>query len=143
MQFAVCLSFTDQRPEVDEGRVHSARPDGGRRREDREARPERDGSQGDAAEERPAGVEADPGLAGHHRVVCKTRVLRRVGNDERLVGEDRMAAERDRAKRSLYETADPHGYAFCPISIETFGAWVSRQWSCLILWRRQLRTEAC
>jgi hypothetical protein len=31
------------------------------------------------------------------------------------------AAERDRAKRSLYETADPHGYAFCPISIETFG----------------------
>ena len=51
--------------------------------------------------ERQTRVEADAGLAAHHRVRGEARVARGVLHHERLVGQDRVSAERHRARGAV------------------------------------------
>ncbi len=57
-------------------------------------------------DERLACIEADPGLPDHERVLDEAGVLAGVRHDEDLAVEDRVAAERDVARRLLEVEAD-------------------------------------
>ena len=64
--------------------------------------------------ERDAGIEADVGLADDEGVVLCARILRCVGNDERVFGENRVGAESGIARR--FGEAEPDG-GFEPLTV--------------------------
>ena len=59
-------------------------------------------------------VEANIWIAGHQGVVDKTLVSRRIGNDEDLIGEDGVGAERNFSGRLISQIA---GAGFKPLAV--------------------------